>query len=48
MDINREEFITIMKEKDKYEKMNENVRNVSKKQKNMRQNKMNSKKITSL
>ena len=30
-----------MKEKDKNDKMNENVRDVSKKQKNIRQNKMN-------
>ena len=41
MEINHEEFITIMKEKDKNDKMNENVRDVSKKQKNIRQNKMN-------
>ena len=31
MDINYEEFITILKEKDKYEKMKENVRNISEK-----------------
>ena len=31
MDINHEEFITILKEKDKYEKMKENVRNISEK-----------------
>ena len=41
MEINHEEFITIIKEKDKNDKMNENVRDVSKKQKNIRQNKMN-------
>ena len=29
MDISHEEFITILKEKDRYEKMKENVRNVS-------------------
>ena len=29
MEINHEEFITILKEKDKYEKMKENVRDVS-------------------
>ena len=29
MDISNEEFITISKEKDKYEKMKENVRNIS-------------------
>ena len=31
MEISHEEFITIMKEKDKYEKMKENVRSVNKK-----------------
>ena len=31
MDISHEEFITILKEKDKYEKMKENVRNMSEK-----------------
>ena len=31
MEISHEEFITILKEKDKYEKMKENVRNISKK-----------------
>ena len=31
MDINHEEFITILKEKDKYEKDKENVRNISEK-----------------
>ena len=29
MNISHEEFITILKEKDRYEKMKENVRNVS-------------------
>ena len=29
MEINHEEFVTILKEKDKYEKMKENVRNIS-------------------
>ena len=29
MEISHEEFTTILKEKDKYEMMNENVRNVS-------------------
>ena len=32
MEISHEEFITILKEKDKYEKMKENVRNVNEKQ----------------
>ena len=40
MEISHEEFITILKEKDKYEKMKENLRNLSEKleekQKNMR------------
>ena len=31
MDINHEEYITILKEKDKYEKMKENIRNISEK-----------------
>ena len=42
MEISHEEFIAIFKEKDKYEKMKENVRNVSEKQENMRLNSMNS------
>ena len=47
MEISHEEFITILKEKDKYEKMKENVRNVSEKleekQVNMRVNSIKSK-----
>ena len=31
MEISHEEFITILKEKDKYEKIKENVRNISEK-----------------
>ena len=31
MDINHEEFVTILKEKDKYEKMKGNLRNENKK-----------------
>ena len=42
MEISHEEFIMILKEKDKYEKMKENVRNVNIKQKNMRFNSVNS------
>ena len=46
MEISHEEFITILKEKDKYEKMKENVRNLSEKleekQENMRLNSVNS------
>ena len=41
MEISHEEFITILKEKDKYEKMKENVRNVSEKQENMKLNSVN-------
>ena len=40
MEISREELI--LKEKDKYEKMKENVRNRSEKQENMRLNSANS------
>ena len=36
MEINSQELITILKKKDKYEKMKENVKNVSEKQENMR------------
>ena len=46
MEISHEGFIPILKEKDKYEKMKENVRNVSEKleekAENMRLNKVNS------
>ena len=38
MKISHEEYIAIFKEKDKNEKMKEDVRNVSKKQENMRLN----------
>ena len=41
MEINHEEFITILKEKDKYEKMKENVRNANEKQENMRLSSVN-------
>ena len=47
MEISYEEFITILKEKDKYEKMKENVRNLSEKleekQENTRLSSLNSK-----
>ena len=50
MEISHKEFVTILKEKDKYEKIKENVRNVSEKleekQKNMRFNSVNSRKIS--
>ena len=46
MEISHEEFITILKEKDKYEKMKENVKNLSvkleEKQENTRLNSVNS------
>ena len=49
MERSHEEFITILKEKDKYEKMKENVRNLSEKleekQENMRLNNVNSREI---
>ena len=46
MEISYEEFITILKEKNKYDKMEENVRNISKKlekekTENMRLNSVN-------
>ena len=47
MEISRDEFVTILNEKEKYEKMKENV---SEKQENMRLNSVSSKtqKVTSL
>ena len=42
MEKSNEEYITTMKEKNKYENMKENVRNVSEKQENMRLNSINS------
>ena len=42
MEISHEEFITILKEKDKYDKMKENVKSVNEKQGNMRLNSVNS------
>ena len=42
LEISHEEFITILKEKGKYEKMKENVRNVNQKQENMRLNRVTS------
>ena len=44
MEISREEFSEISREKKKYEMMKENVRNVSEKQENVRLNSVNSKK----
>ena len=53
MEIGHEEFNATIREKQKYDKMKENVRNVSEfssieKQENMRLNSINSKKITKL
>ena len=48
MEISHEEFNAIIREKQKYGRMKENVKNVSKKQENMRLNSVNSKKVTSL
>ena len=42
MEISREEFITVLNEKDKYEKIKEYVRNVNEKQENTRLNSVNS------
>ena len=44
MEINHEECMTILKDKDKYEKIAENVKTENKKQENMRLNSVNSKK----
>ena len=43
MEIIHEEFIAIFNEKDKYEKMKQNVRNVNEKEENVRLNSVNSK-----
>ena len=50
MEISHEELATILNERDKYEEIKENLKNVSEKQENMRQNSVNSKtqKITIL
>ena len=47
MEISHENLMRLLERK-KYERMKENVRNVSKKQENMRPNRVNSKKIASL
>ena len=51
MEISHEEFVTILKEKDKYEKDKENVRNISEKlekekTENIRLNSVNSRKTS--
>ena len=48
MEINHEEFNVIIREKQKYERMKENTRNVSVGHVNMRLNSVNSSKITSV
>ena len=42
LEINHEEFVAIFKEKDKYEKMKQNNKNVIEKEKKMRLNSLNS------
>ena len=42
MEISNEEFITILKEKDRYHKMKENVRNLNKRRDNTRLDSVNS------
>ena len=48
METSHEEFNAIIREKQKYKRMRENVKNVSEKEENMKLNSVNSKKITSL
>ena len=48
IEISCEEFNAIIREKQKYQRMKENVRNACKKQENMRLNSINLKKTTSL
>ena len=48
MEIIHKEFNTTVRERQKFERMKENVRNIGEKQKNLRLNSTNSKKITSL
>ena len=50
VEISHQESVTILNERDKYEKMKENLKNISEKQENMRLNSVNSKtqKITIL
>ena len=43
MEMSHEEFNAIIREKQKYKRMKENVRNVNEKQENMRLNSVNSK-----
>ena len=48
IEISHEQFNAIIREKQKYQRMKENLRNASEKQENMRLNSVSSKKITSL
>ena len=48
MEISHEKFNTVIKEKQKYERMKENVRNMSEKQEKVRLNSVDSRKVTSL
>ena len=48
MEMSHEEFNAIIREKQKYKRMKENLRSASEKQKNMRMNNVNSRKIMSL
>ena len=48
LEISHKEFNVIIREKNKYNKMEQNVRNVGEKQENMRLNSVNSRKITNL
>ena len=48
LEISHKEFNVIIREKNKYNKMEQNVRNVSEKQENVRLNSVNSRKITNL
>ena len=45
MEISQEEFNVVIREKQKYERMKKNVKNVSEKQENIRLNSFNSRKI---
>ena len=48
MEVSHEELNAIINEKQKYERMRENVRNASEKEENMKLNSVNARKITSL
>ena len=48
IEISHEQFNAVIREKKKYQRMKENLRNASEKQENMRLNSVSSKKITSL